>query len=132
MTTAEKEEPFNVTVFSFGFKYGVPEDVTTMFDVRFLPNPYWVEGMRHLTGRDSAVADYVIKSASGKEFLEKFIPLFTFLVEKNREAGKAGIRVAIGCTGGHHRSVAIVEKLSSVLDQNGITLKMFHRDLGLE
>lgn len=132
MTTADTEEPFKVTVFSFGFKYGRPEDVTIMLDVRFLPNPYWEEGMRHLTGLESAVADYVLKSTSGKEFMERLVPLFTFLVEQNKAVGKSEMRIGVGCTGGHHRSVAVVEKLSSLLDDTSVSLTTYHRDLGKE
>lgn len=132
MITDDTEESFKITVFSFGFKYGSPEDAPIMLDVRFLPNPYWEEGMRHLTGLDKDVADYVLNSESGMEFLDRLIPLFTFLVEQNKAAGKAEIRIGIGCTGGHHRSVAVVEKLSFLLSKDSVDLHIFHRDLGKE
>lgn len=134
MNVVETDTRFEMVVFSFGFKYGVPEDATMVLDVRFLPNPYWEEGMRHLTGCNSEVAAYVLKSESGREYLERLAPMLQFLIKQNRQAGKPGMRVGIGCTGGHHRSVAVVEKLGMLLqDENtDIDLHVFHRDIDKE
>ncbi|WP_073613329.1 RapZ C-terminal domain-containing protein [Desulfopila aestuarii] len=132
MKTQNGPEQFEVELFSFGFKYGTPEDANLVFDVRFLPNPYWEEGMRHLTGRDGAVADYVLTSVKGKEFLAYLAPLLRFLIKANREAGKAGLRIGIGCTGGHHRSVAVVEQLGQLLADDSFVLRFFHRDIDKE
>lgn len=132
MASVETDEIFEVVVFSFGFKYGTPEDATMVLDVRFLPNPYWEEEMRHLTGCDSEVADYVLESESGREFLCRLAPMLQFLITENRQAGKDGMRVGIGCTGGHHRSVAVVEKLGTILPDGLIDLHIFHRDIEKE
>lgn len=123
---------YEVTLFSFGFKHGVPEDVNMVWDVRFLPNPYWEEQMRHLNGLNSDVAEYVIQSKSGIEFLELLHPLLTFLVKQNRAAGKDMMRIAIGCTGGKHRSVAVVEKLAECMEKAQLTMNHFHRDIEKE
>lgn len=128
METENKQ--LSVIVFSFGFKYGVPDDVTTLFDVRFLPNPYWEEGMRHLTGLDLAVDSYVLESEVGSEFYSELTRMVDFLITCNIEAGKDEIRLGIGCTGGHHRSVATVERLTNYLSKNSsIALNSFHRDI---
>ncbi len=129
MARVKAEEKFEVVLYSFGFKYGQPEDATSVWDVRFLPNPYWQEKMRDLTGLDSAVADFVIESEYGREFLYRLAAMLKFLLEQNRKAGKAGMRVAIGCTGGQHRSVAVVEKLVGLLKNEGAKLTHFHRDI---
>lgn len=130
----ETDTVFEMVIFSFGFKYGLPDDATMVLDVRFLPNPYWEEDMRHLTGCDSEVADYVVESESGRKYLERLIPMLQFLIEQNRQAGKSGMRVGIGCTGGHHRSVAVVEKLGTILQEESIHvhLDVFHRDIEKE
>jgi UPF0042 nucleotide-binding protein len=123
---------FEVVLFSFGFKYGLPEDATMIWDVRFLPNPYWENDMRHLTGHDSEVAAYVLESEGGKGFLSRFSPLLSFLIEENSKAGKKGMRIGIGCTGGHHRSVAVVEKLAELLRNEPVRLQVYHRDIEKE
>ena len=109
-------EQFEVVLFSFGFKYGTPEDVNLLFDVRFLPNPYWEEEMRHLTGHDAGVAAYVLESESGRKFLCYLEPLLRFLISGNRQAGKEGIdalavsfdRLCVSCQGvGAHGEVLL-------------------------
>lgn len=133
MTTPEENsESLDITLFSFGFKYGVPTDATMIWDVRFLPNPYWVEEMRPLTGLEPEVAAYVLESPEGRGFMELLLPLLQFVVEKNMQAKKTELRLAIGCTGGHHRSVALVEALKPVLEQMQVRLRVFHRDVDKE
>lgn len=125
-------ESLEVTLFSFGFKYGSPEDANMVWDVRFLRNPYWEESLRHLTGKDKEIRDYVLESPSGKEFMELLTPLILFLVRAHLSAGKTSMRLGIGCTGGHHRSVAVVEQLGNVLQQEHLILKVEHRDIDKE
>lgn len=124
-------EPFEVVLFSFGFKYGAPTDVSMLVDIRFLPNPYWEEALRDRTGHDPEVAAYVLESDSGRELLDKLLPLARFLVGQHRQAQKGAFRIGIGCTGGHHRSVALVERLAVLLADQG-SLTVFHRDVANE
>jgi UPF0042 nucleotide-binding protein len=122
------EDRLQLTLSSFGFKYGPPNDVTHLWDVRFLPNPYWVEEMRDLTGMDPRVAAYVLDNPAGSEFLRLTWPLLSFLVEQNRGAGRLQMWLAIGCTGGQHRSVAVVERLARDLASLPLDLVVLHRD----
>lgn len=128
----ETEKAIEVVIYSFGFKYGAPEDATVVLDVRFLPNPYWVEGMRHLTGREDAVSEYVLESKAGRGLLKQLEPMVKFLFEQNRLAGKESMRIGIGCTGGQHRSVAVVERLGKLLKKEDCGLEVFHRDIHKE
>jgi UPF0042 nucleotide-binding protein len=123
------DDKLQVTLFSFGFKYGLPLDATLVWDVRFLPNPYWVEAMRPRTGIDPEVADYVLTGPIGTEFLRLLRPLLGFLVEQNRASGKNEMRLAIGCTGGQHRSVAVVEALAQEFRMLPVALTVLHRDI---
>lgn len=132
MKQPQDDRQFELVLFSFGFKYGLPTDATMLLDVRFLPNPYWEEGMRHLTGHDAGVAAYVLESESGRELFSRLVPLLTFLLEHNRKAGKAAMRIGIGCTGGHHRSVAVVERLGRLLPIADLQFSIEHRDIGKE
>jgi RNase adapter protein RapZ len=122
-------KPLHVTLFSFGFKYGIPDDIHLLWDVRFLPNPYWVDALRSRTGLDRDVADYVVGSTAGREFLLLLEPLLLFLVNANALAGKDGLHLAVGCTGGRHRSVAVVEALQQILLKQPVELTVFHRDV---
>jgi RNase adaptor protein for sRNA GlmZ degradation len=122
-------EPLHIILFSFGFKFGIPEDVNMLWDVRFLPNPYWVESMRARSGQEKDVADYVVESPAGQEFLRLMKPLLLFLVQKNQEALKTELRLGVGCTGGKHRSVAVVEALRLALQEQPVQLTIFHRDI---
>ena len=118
-----------VTLSSFGFKYGVPPEATVIWDVRFLPNPYWVEEMRHKTGLEREVADYVLESPAAIQFLRLIEPLLLFLVQENLAGGKQQeLWLAVGCTGGRHRSVAVVEALKSLL-AGKVSLTVLHRDI---
>lgn len=128
----KEEKRMKVTMFSFGYKHGMPADVNMVWDVRFLPNPFWVEEMRHMTGKVKEVADYVIESKEGKEFLRLIEPLLEFLVMKSIDASKEGMLLAVGCTGGRHRSVAVVEQLRLLLSGLPVDLVVYHRDIDLE
>jgi RNase adapter protein RapZ len=125
----DQTKPLNITLFSFGFKYGLPGDINLLWDVRFLPNPYWVETLRLQTGLEKAVSDYVLKSEEGREFLRLIEPLVLFLVEKNILAKREELHLAVGCTGGRHRSVAVTEALREILQRQPVELNVFHRDI---
>ena len=121
-----------VTVVSFGFKYGIPVDADLVADMRFLPNPYWVPELRHLSGRDDAVADYVKMRPEAQEFLERYVGLIQTVGEGYLREGKRFMTVAIGCTGGKHRSVAMTEEIASRLRKEGLDARPMHCDLGRE
>ena len=119
-----------VTVLSFGFKYGIPTDADLVFDVRFLPNPYYFENMRPLTGNDAPVRDYVMSSDTAKVFLEKLTDMVTFLIPHYIDEGKSQLVIAIGCTGGKHRSVTIANALYEKLKgKEGYGLRLDHKDI---
>jgi len=118
-----------VLVMSFGFKHGVPIDVDNVLDVRFLPNPYWVEEMRPLTGLDEPVRRYVLGQPEAKEFLERAEYLLKFLVPAYVKEGKSYLTIAIGCTGGRHRSVVLVEEIADRLRKMGYNPSTIHRDV---
>jgi UPF0042 nucleotide-binding protein len=123
----------SVTVESFGFKYGLPMDADMVMDVRFLPNPHWVDELRPHTGQHPAVRDYVLGQTGAAEFLETYHRLLTLIVDGYRREGKRYMTVAIGCTGGKHRSVAIAEALARLLEPNNqLSVRVLHRDLGRE
>ncbi|WP_436795781.1 RNase adapter RapZ [Actinospongicola halichondriae] len=114
---------------SFGFKHGLPLDADLVFDVRFLPNPHWVDELRPLTGLDAAVRDHVLESADAGAFLDHLTGLFELLLPAYRREGKAYLSIAIGCTGGRHRSVAISEELGRRIDALGTPVSVSHRDI---
>ena len=121
-----------VTLVSFGYKYGVPVEADLLFDVRFLPNPYFVTGLRDLTGQDPAVQDYVAAAETAQPFLDKTSDLVTFLIPHYMAEGKTYLTIGVGCTGGRHRSVAVVERLKVMLDGiPGARWRMRHRDVAL-
>ena len=123
---------FHVTVLSFGFKYGIPVDADMVADVRFLPNPYWDEQLRPLTGQDQAVSESVLDRPGATSFLDHFEQLLGTMREGYLREGKRLVTVAIGCTGGKHRSVAMSEALAHRLRNAGLEAVVFHRDLGRE
>ncbi len=125
----DTERQLRVVLFSFGFKYGIPIEINQLWDVRFLPNPYWVPELRPGTGKDPEVAAYVLESPAGRAFFEHLQPLLVFLVNHNLAADKKSLRIAIGCTGGRHRSVAVTEQIASLLAELPVELTVFHRDL---
>ena len=117
------------TVMSFGFKHGAPIEADLVFDCRFLPNPHWIPELRSLTGLDEEVRNYVLGQESTTAFLEHMVPLLEFLIPSYVDEGKAYLTIAFGCTGGHHRSVALAEEFGRILTDNGHTLRTRHRDL---
>jgi UPF0042 nucleotide-binding protein len=119
-------------VVSFGFKYGIPVDADLVADMRFLPNPHWVPELRHLSGRDSAVATYVKERPEAKEFVEKYVDLVETVVEGYLREGKRFMTIAVGCTGGKHRSVAMTEEIAARMRERGLDARPMHRDLGRE
>ena len=123
------DTPLVVTVLSFGFKHGVPPEADLLLDVRFLPNPHFVPELRPLTGRDQAVRDYVDNAEATRLFLDKTTDLLRFLIPRYAGEGKSYLTVAIGCTGGRHRSIAVAESLRPRLaEQEGVRLRLKHRD----
>ena len=119
-----------VTLQSFGFKHGVPADVDTVFDCRFLPNPYWIDELRDLTGLDPAVQEYVRSMGLTGEFLRRIEDLFDLLLPAYVAEGKSLLTIGFGCTGGRHRSVTIVETVAEWLRSEGIEPRVRHRDIG--
>ncbi len=120
---------FYLTFVSFGYKYGIPTDADLVFDVRFLPNPYYVDELKPLTGDDKAVSDYVMSSEVAKTFLEKLTGLIDFLIPNYRIEGKTGLVVAVGCTGGKHRSVTFANELYKYYKSSEYGCKKDHRDI---
>lgn len=118
-----------ITVFSFGFKYGIPIDADTVIDVRFLPNPFYVPEYKYSTGRVKEVADYIEKAPVTREFLGKLYDFMDFMVDHFKKAGKTQFTIAIGCTGGMHRSVFVTERLGSHLKERFGHVNVEHRDL---
>lgn len=125
----EMARPMRVSIRSFGFKHGTPRDIDLLFDVRFLPNPHWVPELRPLRGTDAPVADYVMGEQAAKEFVDRADEMLAFLIPHFEAEGKSYLAVGIGCTGGHHRSVAIAEELGRRLAQHEISATVRHRDI---
>ncbi len=122
-----------VTVQSFGFKYGLPIDANLVCDVRFLPNPHWVPELREHTGREAAVRDYVLGQDGAQEYLDTYHRLLQLTVDGYRREGKRYMTIAVGCTGGKHRSVAMTDALAGMLEQHeDLSVRVLHRDLGRE
>ena len=120
-----------ITILSFGFKYGIPADSDLVFDVRFLPNPYYVEGLRAKTGNDKEIQDYVFQYEEAHTFLDKLEDMLNFLIPNYIAEGKNQLVISIGCTGGKHRSVTLANALYERLSgQKGYGLKIEHRDIG--
>lgn len=125
-----KDRAMTVTVMSFGFKYGLPVDADLVFDVRFLPNPYYLPELRHKTGMDHEVRDFVFSYQQTKDFVEKVEDLLAFSLPSYVDEGKTNLVVAIGCTGGKHRSVSVARELGEFVARKGYSLTISHRDLG--
>lgn len=120
----------HIVVESFGFKHGAPRDADLMIDVRFLPNPYWVPELRQYRGVDKPVSDYVLSRPAAGEFIEKFMDMLNSTLAGYRHEGKNYITVAVGCTGGHHRSVAVAKEIGRRLAQNpDLEVNVLHRDI---
>ena len=122
----------SVTLVSFGFKHGAPFDADLVFDVRFLPNPHFVEGLRPLDGRDPRVREFILKHEDSREMLQRLEGFLGFVLPAYQREGKAYLTVAVGCTGGRHRSVALVEELRGFLDRLGLAATVVHRDMDRE
>ena len=125
----EEKSGMTVNVMSFGFKYGLPLEADLVFDVRFMPNPFYIEELRHQTGLDCAVADYVFGYQQTKDFLKKLEDMLAFSLPLYAEEGKTSLTVAIGCTGGHHRSVAVTRALTEQIRAQGYSVTENHRDI---
>lgn len=120
------------TVMSFGFKYGIPVDADMVADLRFLPNPYWDPELKELTGLDAAVNDYVVSQPEAQDFLAQYAAIVNLVEDGYIREGKRFVTIAMGCTGGKHRSVAMAENLSARLVKSGVEVRVVHRDLGRE
>lgn len=123
--------PFQVRLVSFGYKHGLPKDADLVFDVRFLPNPHYVDHLRHRTGVDREVDEYVMRFPQARETLRRLEDLLEFLVPQFQQEGKPQVTVAVGCTGGQHRSVVFASRLATHLEDLGERVSVEHRDLGL-
>jgi UPF0042 nucleotide-binding protein len=124
--------PMGVTVVSFGFRWGIPSHADVVLDVRFLPNPYFVPELKPLTGLDPRVRDYVLGNEDARAFVDKAADLCGFLIPRYRAEGKSYLTLAVGCTGGKHRSVAIAGALAARLGRSGTDVRMWHRDVEKE
>ncbi|TDT63729.1 RNase adapter RapZ [Fonticella tunisiensis] len=125
----EKFESLVITIMSFGFKYGIPLDADLVFDVRFLPNPYYVEGLKKHSGNEYNVKEYVLKWPEATEFINKVNDLLEFLIPNYIKEGKSRLVIGIGCTGGRHRSVVIANAIYESLKKNEHTVLINHRDI---
>ena len=120
------------SLISFGYKHGIPYDADLVFDARFLPNPHFVDGLRPLDGRDDRVREFIFTHAESRQFLERLQDLLQFLLPFYRREGKAYLTIAVGCTGGRHRSVAVVEALRQFMEGLGLGPTVVHRDIDRE
>ena len=125
----EGDHGMQISVSSFGFKYGVPRDVDIQLDCRFLPNPHWVEELREKNGLNLDVQNYVLSQESAAPFLKDISSLLSYLIPAYENEGKSYLSVAFGCTGGKHRSVAIAEELARILKSEQMDIYTFHRDI---
>ncbi|MDR1633830.1 MAG: RNase adapter RapZ [Bifidobacteriaceae bacterium] len=128
----DQKAEVTVSVSSFGFKYGVPADASSIVDVRFLANPYWIDELRRLTGADPAVRDFIMASGEAQEFLDHYVEALMVSLDGFVRQRKRHLSVAVGCTGGKHRSVAMTEALTAMLRGRGVRARASHRDVGRE
>ncbi len=124
-----RERAMHVTVLSFGFKYGLPLDADLVFDVRFLPNPYYIPELKALTGLDEPVRNFIFQYQQTKDFLEKTEDLLAFLLPNYVDEGKTDLVIAVGCTGGQHRSSCIAKELCDFISKRGYVANLTHRDM---
>lgn len=120
---------FEVNIISFGYKYGIPLDADLVFDVRFLPNPFYVEELREMSGMDDEVSDYVFSYQQTKQFMSKLEDMISYLLPYYIEEGKSSLSIAIGCTGGRHRSVSVANELYKSLASDGLSINIINRDV---
>ena len=127
----EEYNSLMVTVMSFGFKHGIPADADLVFDVRFLPNPYYIDELRPKSGNDREVREYVMNNDKAREFLAKLTDMIEFLIPNYVQEGKTQLVIGIGCTGGKHRSVTLANELYEALQKNdNYGIRIEHRDIG--
>jgi len=127
-----ESQPFHIELVSFGFKNGLPIDADIVMDVRFLPNPYYDDELRDLRGTDKPVYDFVMSQPETEEFYNKFMDLIEYALPGYRREGKSSVTIAVGCTGGHHRSVALIERISKQIEADGFSVNITHRDIDRE
>lgn len=128
----DNKQNFVVNVMAFGYKYGMPLDADLVFDVRCFPNPFYIEELKYKTGNDKEVQDYVMSFPESQEFMKKLDDMMSFLIPLYEEEGKVSITIAIGCTGGKHRSVTMTNKLGDYLKKQGFKVEVTYRDMGKE
>jgi RNase adapter protein RapZ len=126
---ASEHKKVIINVISFGYRYGLPADADLVFDVRFLPNPYFVDGLKEYDGQNSAVRDFVLKNNKSKMFLKKVLSLMTYLIPLYDKEGKVRLNVALGCTGGKHRSVVMANQLGAYFSEMKYIVNITHRDI---
>ena len=132
IVAGDRVSNLNVTVMSFGFKYGLPLDADHVVDVRFFANPYWVTELRHLTGKDLAVANYVLGQPGAQQFATSYVQTLAPVLNGYLNELKPFVTIAVGCTGGKHRSVAMAERIAQLLRWAGFSVRAAHRDIGKE
>lgn len=128
----DNKKSFAVNVMAFGYKYGMPMDADLVFDVRCFPNPFYIDELKYKTGNDKEVQDYAMRFPEAQEFMEKLEDMMSFLIPLYEEEGKVSITIAIGCTGGKHRSVTMTNKLGDYLKETGLKVNVTYRDIGRE
>jgi UPF0042 nucleotide-binding protein len=128
----DTDTALRVNIVSFGFKYGLPVDADMVADCRFLPNPHWIPDLAPLTGQDDAVREYVLGQPGVAEFLDSYVPAVQVTLDGYQREGKHFVMLAVGCTGGKHRSVVMAEQIAARLMGSGATVRVVHRDLGRE
>ena len=126
----EKQKTLFVTAVSFGYKYGAPVEADLIIDVRFLPNPHYIDELRDFNGKDKQIRDFVLERKETKEFVKKFFDLLSFILPYYVKEGKSYLTIALGCTGGTHRSVTLTEETGNFLKKKGYNVTIRHRDLG--
>ncbi len=124
------KKKMSITLTSFGYKFGIPYDSDLVMDVRFLPNPFFVSDLRDLSGNDKSVQNYVMKNKVAENFQKKFLSLINFLIPQYKKEGKTYLAIGVGCTGGQHRSVVVINSLEKILSKKDCLVRVVHRDLG--
>ena len=127
----KKAAAFEAKVVSFGFKNGIPIDADMMFDVRCFPNPFYIPELKHKTGKEKEVQDYVMNNPEAKGYFDRIVDMIEYIIPVFRGEGRNSLIIAVGCTGGHHRSVTFVEKLTTQLSNKGLSVKAVHRDIDI-
>ena len=129
MFSSKEDLGLIINVMSFGFKYGLPMDSDLVFDVRFLPNPFYIPELKEKTGLQTCVHDYVMEFDESKKFLKMLTDMVSFLIPEYIKEGKSQLVISVGCTGGHHRSVTLAEELYKFLKKSGNNVTVTHRDI---